>query len=77
LAQRACGYYYLYDKNLVLEIDGITGAENQAEVSTRTAEEVGFAIVRRRPGRYSVFVSSVSWTFHVTAPKKCPAIFIY
>lgn len=51
--------------NLVLIINGVKEAEEQATVATGTSQEVSFLVAREEPGNYNIFVNGLSGTFTV------------
>ena len=51
--------------NLVLIINGVKEAEDQATVAAGTSQEVSFLVAREEPGNYNIFVNGLSGTFTV------------
>ena len=51
--------------SLVLQINGIREAEQQADVDAGGTQDVSFSVTRENPGQYRVFINGLSGTFSV------------
>jgi len=54
--------------SLVLKINGLIEAEDQANVDAGSSQEVSFNVTRKDPGIYRVFINGLSGSFSVVAP---------
>ncbi len=54
--------------SLVLKINGLIEAEDQANVDAGSSQEVSFNVTRKDPGKYRVFINGLSGSFSVVAP---------
>ena len=59
--------------SLVLNINGMKEAEKQADVDAGSSQNVSFTVTRESPGRYFVFVNSLSGSFTVATRQSFPA----
>lgn len=59
--------------SLVLNINGMKEAEKQADVDAGSSQNVSFTVTRESPGRYFVFVNSLSGSFTVTTREQFPS----
>lgn len=55
--------------SLVLKINGVKEAENQANVDAGGTRDVSFRVTRKDPGRYAVFINGLSGSFSVVAKR--------
>jgi len=53
---------------LVLKINGLIEAEDQANVDAGSSQEVSFNVTRKDPGKYRVFINGLSDSFSVVTP---------
>jgi len=54
--------------SLVLKINGLIEAEDQANVDAGSSQEVSFNVTRKDLGKYRVFINGLSGSFEVVAP---------
>ena len=53
--------------SLVLQINGVKEAEQQANVDAGGTRDVTFGVTRQTPGKYRVFINGLSGSFNVVA----------
>jgi len=51
--------------SLVLQINGVEEAEQQANVDGHGTERVSFRVTKQQPGKYRVFINGLSGSFSV------------
>jgi len=51
--------------SLVLKINGVKEAEEQATLNASSSQDVSFSVAKEEPGRYSVFINGLSGSFIV------------